>query len=169
MLSCKRKSNRRALMLTALVLLTAPALATEQGFPAPAFDLSGTNGAVKLAGYSGKVVYLDFWASWCGPCKQSFPWMNEIQSKYGAQGLQIVGVNLDEKSEDVHRFLKNTPANFAVAFDSTGATPKAYGVKGMPTSFLIGRDGKVFYQHTGFRAADRAELEKKIQAALEAK
>jgi len=92
-----------------------------------------------------------------------------MQEKYRAQGLQIIGVNLDAKNEDAKKFLSQIPASFSVAFDSKGLTPRAYGVKGMPTSFLIGRDGKIISQHSGFKEADRESLEKQIKAALEAK
>ncbi|WP_369679806.1 choice-of-anchor D domain-containing protein [Janthinobacterium sp. PC23-8] len=150
----------------AMFSLPAPASALEAGTQAPAFTLSGPDGAVKLDQYRGKLVYLDFWASWCGPCRQSFPWMNEMQARYGSQGLQIVGINVDAKADDARNFLGTTPARFAVAFDPSGTTPRAYGVKGMPSSVLIGPDGKVLYEHSGFRAADREALESRIKTAL---
>jgi thiol-disulfide isomerase/thioredoxin len=152
-------------MLAAL-LAASSAQALDKGAPAPQFDLPGLDGAVKLAKLQGKVVYVDFWASWCGPCRQSFPWMNDMQAKYGGKGLQIVGVNVDAKSDDARQFLTATPARFAIAFDPQGATPRSYGIKGMPSSVLIGPDGKVLLEHSGFRDSDRAELESKIQSAL---
>jgi cytochrome c biogenesis protein CcmG/thiol:disulfide interchange protein DsbE len=153
-------------MLLAAALGASSAFALEKGAAAPQFDLQGVDGAVQLAKLTGKVVYVDFWASWCGPCRQSFPWMNEMQAKYGARGLQIVGINVDAKSADAKTFLTTTPARFSIAFDPQGATPRQYGIKGMPSSVLIGPDGKVLMEHSGFRDADRAELEAKIQAAL---
>ena len=92
-----------------------------------------------------------------------------MQDKYRSQGLQIIGVNVDAKSEDARKFIAQTPAHFTVAFDSKGVIPMKYGVKGMPSSFLIGRDGKIIFQHLGFNAADRDILEKEIKSALEAK
>jgi cytochrome c biogenesis protein CcmG/thiol:disulfide interchange protein DsbE len=144
--------------------MPAPVLAAK---PAPAFDLPGATGTVSLADYRGKVVYLDFWASWCGPCRQSFPWMNRMQSQYGKRGLQIIGVNLDANLPDAKAFLKETPADFVIAYDAKGITPRNYGVKGMPTSVLIGADGQVLYQHAGFTDADRSELERQIKLALQ--
>lgn len=91
-----------------------------------------------------------------------------MQEKYKAQGLKIIGVNLDGKTEDAKQFLAQNPAGFTVAFDPKGVTPKNYGVRGMPTSFLIGKDGKVISQHLGFNAAESEKLEKEIKAALEA-
>jgi thiol-disulfide isomerase/thioredoxin len=144
----------------------AAAHAAEPGGVAPDFELSGTGGKVRLSNLRGNVVYVDFWASWCGPCRQSFPWMNEMHARYGAQGLRIVGINLDAHEKDARDFLAETPAAFTVAFDSTGDTPRSYRIKGMPTSLLIDADGKIVFEHSGFRVADRAELEKRIQAAL---
>jgi thiol-disulfide isomerase/thioredoxin len=145
------------------------AAANLAGQEAPAFSLAGPSGGqVSLSQYKGKVVYLDFWASWCGPCRKSFPWMNAMQAKYGPKGFQVVAVNLDENNSDAARFLKETPAQFAVAYDAKAVTPALYGVKGMPSSFLVGRDGRVLLEHSGFNDADRAELEKTIQSAIEA-
>ena len=121
---------------------------------------------VDLANFKGKLTYVDFWASWCGPCRQSFPWMNEMQAKYGARGLQVVGINLDRKRDDAERFLAELPATFTIAFDAAGDSAKRFGVKGMPTSVLVGPDGKVLYMHTGFRNEERAQLEGRIAAAL---
>lgn len=140
--------------------------AAELGAPAPAFDLPGSAGNIKLADMKGKVVYLDFWASWCEPCKASFPWLNEMQAKYGAKGLQVVGVNVDAKQDDANRFLTEVPAKFLIAFDRGGGTPKSYGIKAMPSSVLIGPDGKVLFEHKGFHAADKDKLEEKIKLAL---
>ena len=147
-------------------LAATSALATDVGQTAPSFELAGQKGPVQLAAYKGKTVYLDFWASWCGPCKQSFPWMNDMQKRYGASGLRVVGVNLDQKSEDARAFLAANPPLFDIAFDPDGKTPKAYGVKGMPTSMLIGADGKVLMVHQGFKDEHRDELEKQIKQAV---
>jgi thiol-disulfide isomerase/thioredoxin len=160
-------------MTTAAALLLAlaamPALAVEVGQASPDIDLPGSTGAQKLSDLKGKVVYLDFWASWCGPCKQSFPWMNDMQKKYGAKGLQVLAVNVDAKRADADQFLAQNPAQFVVAFDSKGEAPKRIGVKGMPTSVLIGADGKVLYVHQGFRDEERGELEGRLASALGSK
>ena len=148
--------------------LSVSALAIEAGQSAPDIQLPGRTGIVKLSELKGKAVYLDFWASWCGPCKQSFPWMNEMQAKYGAKGLQVLAVNLDQKPEDAAGFLQQTKADFLIAMDPAGQSAQKYNVKGMPSSLLIGRDGKVALVHTGFNAASKAELERAIVAALEA-
>ncbi len=152
-----------------LAVTGLPALAVEVGQPAPDFDLPGKNGAIRLDAYKGKAVYLDFWASWCGPCKQSFPWMNDMQDRYGAKGLRVVGINVDQKAADAAAFLSETPARFDVAFDAAGKTPRAFSIKGMPTSVLIGPDGKVLMVHAGFKDESRAELESQIKKSLNLK
>lgn len=118
------------------------------------------------ASLQGRVVVLDFWASWCAPCKRSFPWWNEMQAKYGARGLQVVGVNVDRQRADADAFLARTPARFALAFDASGDTPKRYAVKAMPTSLLLAPDGRVLLRHEGFKDDDRSALEAAIAAAL---
>ena len=163
---------KRWLTLISSVLLACasalPAHALEAGAPAPELVLPGLKDPINLAQYKGKVVYLDFWASWCGPCKQSFPFMNQLQAKYGAQGLQIVAVNLDVNRADVDSFLAEVPAQFAVALDAKGETARRFDVKAMPSSVLVGRDGKVLVLHKGFRADDKPALEQRIAAALAA-
>ena len=149
-------------------MLATSAFAQDVGQPAPAFDVPGASSNVRLAEMKGKVVYVDFWASWCAPCKQSFPWMNEMQAKYAARGLQIVGVTVDRKREDADKFLAATPARFTVAYDTSGKVAEAYKPKGMPTSYLIGADGVVRAVHVGFKDSDRADLDQQIQAALTA-
>ncbi|MDE2344690.1 MAG: TlpA family protein disulfide reductase [Betaproteobacteria bacterium] len=146
--------------------LLSPAWALTPGTAAPAIDLPGRSGAVSLDAYRNKVVYLDFWASWCGPCKHSFPWMNAMQAKYGARGFQVVSINLDANTADGRRFLQEVPAHFVVAFDADGKTPRQYQVHGMPTSLIIGRDGRIVAEHLGFNERDTAALEQQIQAAL---
>jgi len=149
----------RVAALCAAAALTGSAWSIEIGATAPTFELPGLKETVKLAQLQGKVVYVDFWASWCVPCKQSFPFMNELQSKYGPKGLQIVAINLDAKRDDADRFLTQVPAQFTVAFDAKGDSAKRFEVKGMPSSFLIGRDGRVVATHRGFKDEERQEIE----------
>lgn len=157
-----------ACMLLAAALAGAPgARAIEAGAGAPDFALAGRSAPVRLADYRGKYVYLDFWASWCAPCKRSFPWMGELQKRYGPAGLEVVAVNVDSTRGDAERFLAQTPAGFTVAFDPTGATPKAYAIKGMPSSVLIDPAGKVVAVHAGYNDAAARDIEGQIKLALE--
>ena len=151
----------------ALLLPAVPAAATDVGQAAPAFTLPAAKGdPVALDKLRGKVVYVDFWASWCGPCRRSFPWMNEMQQKYGGKGFTIVGVNVDKKRSDADKFLVQNPADFTVVFDEAGTTPAAYAVKGMPSSYLIDGKGNVVYVERGFLDEHKAELEQRIAALV---
>jgi thiol-disulfide isomerase/thioredoxin len=155
-----------ATALSAGLSLSLGAQATDIGKPAPEFQLPSGDKTIRLADYKGKVVYVDFWASWCGPCRQSFPWMNEMQSKYGAQGFTVLAINVDQKRADAQKFLADTSAKFTIAYDDKGVTPKAFAVKTMPTSMLIGTDGVVKLIHRGFRADETEALEQQIRTAL---
>ena len=157
------RSLAAALLLAAAL---APAQARAPDGPAPAFTLEGRSGPVSLAAYKGKYVYLDFWASWCGPCKRSFPWMGELQKRYGAAGLQVVAINVDAARADAQRFLAENPAEFVIAYDPQGAVAKQYAIKGMPSSVLIGPDGKILHVHTGFNDETVRTVDAGIKAAL---
>jgi cytochrome c biogenesis protein CcmG, thiol:disulfide interchange protein DsbE len=156
------------LLATGLLVVSLHAQAATQGAPAPAFNLPSTSGNLKLDDLKGRWVYVDFWASWCGPCRQSFPWMNEMQTKFGDK-LRIVGINLDAKRADADKFLAQTPAKFMLAFDDKGDTPKAYKIKGMPSSVLIAPDGTVAWIHTGFKEGEAKELEEKLAKSISGK
>ena len=115
----------------------------------------------------GQVILLDFWASWCGPCKISFPAMEELNKKYAASGLTIVAVSVDEKQENMQRFLKSMRVSFAVVRDAHHKLVAAADVKAMPTSFLIDRSGKIRFIHNGFdREQTMREYVKEIEELL---
>ena len=115
----------------------------------------------------GKVVYLDFWGSWCGPCRESFPWMEAMHEKYAAQGLEVIAVNLDQEPELAQKFLQKYAPQFRIEYDASGDMAGQFGVDTMPTSFLIGRDGKARKKHKGFHAERKAAYETEISALLE--
>jgi cytochrome c biogenesis protein CcmG/thiol:disulfide interchange protein DsbE len=114
----------------------------------------------------GKVVLVDFWASWCAPCRKSFPWLNQMQQQYAAAGLLVLAVNEDSDRAAAQRFLQQVPTQFAVLYDQAGAIAEQYQVPGMPSSYLIDKKGNIRYRHIGFKQADRAEYEQKIRQLL---
>jgi len=119
-----------------------------------------------LKQYYGQVVYVDFWASWCIPCKKSFPWMNELQRKYKDQGLKIIAINVDENSDDANKFLEKTPAEFDILRDPQGKLATQYKLVGMPTSLLFDTEGKLVSRHVGFKKSNIESYESKIEALL---
>jgi len=153
----------RLVVVFAISFLMLPAWA--ESVPDLVLD-TGNGKPVSLQSLRGKVVYLDFWASWCAPCRQSFPWMQEMQSRYGERGLVVVAVNVDREHAEASRFLTETPVTFVIGYDPEGNAARTMQIKGMPSSFLIGRDGSIVSRHIGFRESDRKPRETEIQALL---
>ncbi len=121
---------------------------------------------VSVLPHKGQVVYLDFWASWCTPCKASFPFMNALHEEFGSKGLTILAVNVDEQKAAADRFLQQVPAKFRIAYDPKGVTPEQYAVKAMPTAVLIDRRGQIRHVHAGFRERDREALRAQVETLL---
>ena len=115
---------------------------------------------------NNKVVYVDFWASWCTPCRKSFPWMKALQESYRAQGLQVVAVNLDKDRKAAQTFLAEMKALFPMIFDSTGSIAKSYQLQAMPMSFLYDRDGNLRTSHEGFLPKDTLDLNALVKKLL---
>lgn len=151
----------------AAILVLFTAVLGAHAAPAPDFELPTDAKKVSLQAMRGRVVYLDFWASWCKPCRKSFPWMNAMQAKYRDQGLQIIAVNVDSDPELVKRFLEKYPADFIVAYDAEGKLAEKYQVKGMPSSYLIDKQGNIQVQHVGFREKDKTGMETQIKHLLQ--
>lgn len=124
--------------------------------------------SLDLSQYKGKVVYLDFWASWCGPCKESFPWLNAMTKKY-PKNLVVIAVNLDKDKTEADTFLKKYPADFKVIFNPDGNLAESHKVKGMPYSIIIDKQGEKKFSHIGFNLEKAKEYEKQINNLLEKK
>ena len=116
--------------------------------------------------HRGEVIYLDFWASWCGPCRKSFPWMNKIEAEYKQQGFSVISVNLDANKALAIKFLNEMPASFTVIYDPKGKIAKHFKVQGMPSSMIIGRDGKIKSRHTGFFTKKISLYQQEIEQLL---
>jgi cytochrome c biogenesis protein CcmG/thiol:disulfide interchange protein DsbE len=142
--------TRRLLPLLLLLFIGSPTAAT----------------TLDLTSLRGKVVYVDFWASWCGPCRQSFPWMKEMQAKYAKDGLAIIAINVDQEKKSADEFLAEFNPAFTVLFDSSGALASQFKVQTMPSSFMLDRSGKPRFKHLGFHEKKRDGYEREISQLL---
>jgi len=122
--------------------------------------------ALDLSAYRGKVVYVDFWASWCAPCRQSFPWLDELVRRYGEKNLVVIGVNVDQDRAKADRFLDDVHAGFPIVFDPHGEIATTYKVAGMPSAVILDRTGQVRFQHSGFSASKKDEYENQLQVLV---
>jgi thiol-disulfide isomerase/thioredoxin len=134
--------------------------------PECALEPMGARPLHRPAEWQGQVVYVDFWASWCRPCVKAFPFMNELQARFGEAGLRVLAVNLDEEAAEAEAFLEKHTASFAMAADPRGRCARAWGVIGMPTSYLIDRSGVVREMYQGFRVGEAARVQQDIEALL---
>ncbi len=135
--------------------------------PAPDFTLKSKEGKnVRLSDFRGQVVLLNFWASWCGPCRQEMPILDEIHNQYKSLGFSVLGVNLDAKTEKAIAYLKDTPVTFPVLFDPKGVTSELYGVSAMPSTVIIDRSGNVRHLHKGYKSGYEDEYVVQIKKLL---
>ena len=158
----------RSLILTLLLLSGGTALAVSRGDLAPDFLLPvlGGESARSLAASHGKVRYLDFWASWCPPCRVSLPDIVALQEELGGDLFEVIAINVDERPDDALRFLRRYPVNYDCLSDPRGATAKAYALPGMPTSFVLDPEGRVTLVHVGFKRGDMAKIRAHILELL---
>ena len=126
----------------------------------------GDGNVYSLSELKGQVVYLDFWASWCGPCRKSFPWMDQMHSKYVDQGLKVIAVNLDFDTALATQFLQQTPANFTIAYDVDHKVANEFSILGMPSSYLFNREGELVNTHVGFFSENLLEYEAELVRLL---
>ncbi len=127
---------------------------------------TGDSAGYKLKQFQGKVLYVDFWASWCGPCAKSFPFLNHLDHEFKDRGLQVIGINLDEKPGDAQDFLSQYPAQFMIAADAGQQCATDFGVKAMPSSYLVDRSGHIRHIHLGFKAGAAEELKAVVEQLL---
>ena len=133
--------------------------------PAPAFSLTDLSGrTVSLSDYRGKVVVLDFWATWCDPCKREIPHFIEMQDKYASQGLQVLGVSMDDDEPPVREFQQQFKMNYPVAMGSPKLADQYGGILGLPITFVIDRNGRITARHVG--ATDASVIEAEVQKLL---
>ena len=124
---------------------------------------------LNLEAYKGKVVYVDFWASWCGPCRESFPWMKKIQQQYGKDGLVVIAVNVDQEKKLADNFLNEFKPDFNIIFDQEGKLANDFKVSAMPSSYVIDRQGKPRFKHKGFHLNKQSQYEAELQRLINEK
>jgi peroxiredoxin len=158
------------LLLTACLALGIPTLAAaaaNPGAPAPDFTLAARDGGkVSLAGLKGQVVMINFWATWCGPCRQEMPLFAQLQSKYEPLGFTLLAVNVEPDSAAAVNWLKGMPITFPVLFDTDSAVAGRFGVEGMPSTVFVDRQGQVRYVHRGYKPGDEAKYADMIRSLV---
>ncbi|MBU2883806.1 TlpA family protein disulfide reductase [Psychrosphaera sp. B3R10] len=156
------------IVLMVFVFLSGCGKAVTKGEPATAFSLSSlvSDQTITLSDYKGKVVYLDFWASWCKPCIESFPKLDKLHSKYKDQGFAVIAVNLDQSKDLALAFLQTNSVGYQVLYDDGAKVAGLYDVSSMPSSYFIDKKGIVRLAHQGFRPGDEIKIEKAIQHLL---
>jgi thiol-disulfide isomerase/thioredoxin len=158
--------NRLAAIAAALAI-ALPALAGSAAGPAPPFSLASRSGGdVSLAQYKGQVVMLNFWASWCGPCRQEMPLLESIYRKYNRMGFVLLGVNVEPDSQAANEWLKQTPVSFPILYDKDSRVSKLYDVAGMPSTAIIDRSGKLRVLHRGYKPGDENEYLDSIRTLI---
>ena len=152
-----------------LILLLVQAASAEE--PAPLFSgvELNTDQQISLSDYRGKVVFLDFWASWCPPCLASLPAYERMYREIGNGEFEMIAINVDENTEDGLEFLKDHPVSYPVLADPEGKIGIPYGIRGLPRSFLLDRDGRIIAIYKGFKAGDEIKLKQKIEGVLAGK
>ena len=155
-------------LLTILFCAASPAdAAVNPGAPAPAFTLAARDGGkLSLADLNGQVVMINFWATWCGPCRQEMPLLAQLHDKYEPLGFTMLGVNVEPDSAAAVAWLKGVPVNFPILFDTDSAVAGRFGVEGMPSSVLIDRNGQVRYIHRGYKPGDEAKYADMIRSLV---
>ena len=159
---------KRFLLIVCLVLPGQLQAAAVVGEVAPELSLPEVVGEETISPSSlrGKVVYVDFWAAWCGPCRVSFPQLQLLRDDLGEKGFEVLAISVDEQASDARAFLEEVPVTYPVVHDGEGVTPAVYGVLGMPTGYLIDREGVVRDIHQGYRKSDGEKLRAKIVTLL---
>ncbi len=143
--------------------------AANPGEPGPDFTLTelGSGQLLALSELKGQIVYLDFWASWCGPCRKSLPLYEVMQTELPAGPFQIVAINLDENPEDARRFLEQHPVSYTILLDPEGNTAKQWQIKAMPSSFLLDRNGRIVHSWAGFEPSHIEDIRNEISLLLD--
>jgi len=149
--------------LVSLMCVSLAGAAAVKG-PAPNFTLKSMSGKnLKLSEMAGNVVLINFWASWCGPCREEMPLLNALHKKYAPLGFTVLGVNVEEQLDGARGFLSNVPVDFPILLDNTNKVSKQYKVVAMPTTVFVDRDGNMRYLHEGYKPGDEKKYRQMVK------
>jgi peroxiredoxin len=151
----------------AAIVVTAASFAADTGSPAPSFTLNDLTGQqIALSKYKGQVVMVNFWATWCGPCQQEMPLLDQMYKKYKPAGFTLIGVNVDKDAPPVKALLERKPVSFQVLLDPTNSVSKTYHVDEMPSSVIVDRKGQIRFIHRGYKPGDENEYQDRIRQLI---
>jgi len=157
----------KTLMLSLLLIVSTASHAAMSKVTAPDFTLKSNIGKnLRLSEYRGQVVLINFWASWCGPCRQEMPVLDELHQSYEALGFSVLGINVDKKSEAADKLLKDIPVSFPILYDNSNAASELFNVDAMPYTILVDRDGKMRYLHRGYKRGYEDKYREQIKALI---
>lgn len=157
----------KQILTLALLLVAAPVWANPVGTEAGNFTLkSASGGNIRLSEYRGQVVLLNFWASWCGPCRQEFPHLDDLYRKYTDLGFTVFGVNVEQDRASADKILRDIPVTFPVLFDDENHVSELYNVDAMPMTVLVDRNGIIRYLHRGYRPGYEMAYDKQVRALV---
>lgn len=155
------------ILLSSMLLLTTPLQATEVSGKAPDFTLKSRTGKnIRLGELRGKVVMLNFWASWCKPCREEMPLLEKIHLRYESLGFTVLGINIENKHDDVKKYLADIKVSFPVLYDTTNKVSELYSISAMPTTIIIDRDGNMRFMHKGYKPGYEESYRNQVKILL---
>jgi thiol-disulfide isomerase/thioredoxin len=161
------KSIRLMVLLTGSMLVTSSALAKDMTGAAPDFTLKSISGEnLKLSEFRGDVILINFWASWCGPCRQEMPLLDQLYQRYSPVGFTILGINVEENSDQARKLLQEVPVSFPILFDTQNSVSKLYNLVGMPSTMIVDRDGNIRYQNVAYLPGYEKKYEEQIKELI---
>jgi peroxiredoxin len=160
--------RKNSLLLILIGLFISASVTAGQGLgAAPDFSLPDASGkSVALSDFKGEVVLINFWASWCGPCREEMPLLDELSTRYAALGFTMLGVNVEEDSSAANGFLAGTPVNFPILYDRENKVSQLYDVIAMPSTVIVDRTGQIRYIHHGYEAGNEHDYQDQIRALI---
>lgn len=165
----KLLAKRISYMFAAMLLATVAVAGSNSG-PAPDFSLQSLDGStVRLSDLKGQVVLINFWATWCAPCREEMPLLDAIYQKYNRLGVELLGINVEDDASGARKYLNETPVTFPILFDPDGRVSKQYQVKAMPSTILVDRHGNVRHIHYGYKPGYENDYQDQIRALVREK